>query len=109
MKTVLGAMVAAVGASVCCIGPVVFTALGAGALSAAAIKFEAYRPAFLMVTVALLGAGFYTTYRPSATASCATDGTCQPPSRRVAKVGLWLATVLVILLVTFPYYINLFL
>lgn len=98
MKTIVGAMVAAVGASVCCIGPVVFTALGAGALSAAAIKFEAYRPAFLMVTVALLGAGFYTTYRPSATASCATDGACQLSSRRVAKAALWLATILAILL-----------
>lgn len=108
MKTIVGALVAAVGASVCCIGPVVLTALGAGTLSAAAIKFEAYRPAFLTVTVAFLGAGFYTTYRRSAAQSCA-DGTCQPSSRRVTKVVLWLATVLVILLVTFPYYINLFL
>ena len=109
MKPIIGAVVAAVGASICCIGPVVLTALGAGALSAAAIKFEAYRPAFLIVTVAFLGAGFYRTYRPSAAESCAPDGTCQPSSRRVAKVVLWLATVLAILLVTFPYYINVFL
>lgn len=108
MKTIIGAVVAAVGASVCCIGPVVLTALGAGALSAAAIKFEAYRPAFLIVTVAFLGSGFYTTYRLSAAERCATDGTCRPSSKRVAKVVLWLATLLVILLVTFPYYINLF-
>lgn len=108
MKAMIGAVVAAVGASICCIGPVVLTALGAGALSAAAIKVEAYRPALLIVTVTFLGAGFYTTYRPSAAQSCAPDGTCQPSSRRVAKVVLWLATVLVILLVTFPYYINLF-
>lgn len=109
MKATIGAVAAAVGASICCIGPVVFTALGAGALSAAAIAFGAYRPAFLAVTVAFLGAGFYTTYRPSPVERCATDGTCQPSSRRAAKAVLWLATVLVILLVTFPYYVNLFL
>lgn len=108
MKALIGAVAAAAGASVCCIGPLVLTALGAGALSAVAIRFEAYRPAFLVVTVALLGTGFYTTYRPSAAASCAADGACRPASRRAARVVLWLATVLVILLVTFPYYINLF-
>lgn len=107
MKAVIGLVLAATGASICCIGPVLFTALGAGALSAAAIGFEAYRPLFLIVTVAFLGTGFYTTYRPSTAQRCAPDGTCQPSSRRVAKVVLWLATVLVIVLVTFPYYINL--
>lgn len=109
MKTIIGSVVAAVGASVCCIGPLVFTALGAGALSAVAIRFEAYRPAFLIVSVALLGAGFYTTYKPPAPERCGTDGTCQPSSREVAKAALWLATLLVILLATFPYYINLLL
>lgn len=108
MKMVIGSVLAAVGASICCIGPVVFTALGVGALSAAAVRFEVYRPVFLIATTALLAAGFYTTYRPSVPKSCRTDGTCAPPSKRVAKIVLWLATLLVILLVTFPYYVSLF-
>lgn len=108
MKTVIGSVLVATGASICCIGPVLLSALGAGAMGAAAAQFEVYRPIFLTATVALLGAAFYTTYRPSSAESCEPDGTCRPAPTRVAKLGLWLATLLVILLVTFPYYINLF-
>lgn len=108
MKTAIASVLAAAGASICCIGPVVLSALGAGALGAAAAQFEAYRPMFLTVTVALLGAAFYMTYRPSAPENCGPDGTCRPASRRVAKIGLWVATLLVILLVTFPYYVEFF-
>lgn len=107
MKMVIGSLLAAVGASICCTGPVVFSALGVGTLSAAAIKFEVYRPVFLIVTTVLLGASFYTTYRPSMAETCATDSTCAPVSKRGAKIVLWLVTLLVILLVTFPYYVNL--
>lgn len=108
MKTLIGSVVAATGASICCIGPVLLSVLGAGALGASAARFEVYRPIFLSATVVLLGAAFYTTYRPSAADNCGPDATCRPRSRRVAKITLWLATLLVILLVTFPYYINLF-
>jgi mercuric ion transport protein len=108
VKMVIGSVLAATGASICCIGPVLFTVLGAGAAGAAASQFEAYRPIFLAVTVALLGGAFYTTYRPSASENCGPEGTCRPASRRVAKIGLWLATLLVILLVTFPYYVEFF-
>jgi mercuric ion transport protein len=105
---VIGSVLAATGASICCIGPVLFSVLGAGAVGAAAAQFEAYRPILLTVTVALLGAAFYTTYRPSAPENCGPEGACQPASKRVAKIGLWLATLFVILLVTFPYYVEFF-
>lgn len=105
MKTVIGSVLAAVGASICCIGPVVFAALGAGALGATATRFEPYRPIFLTLTAALLAGSFYVAYRPSGDA-CAVDGTCRPAPKRTARIVLWLATLLVILLVTFPYYVN---
>jgi mercuric ion transport protein len=108
VNTAVGSVLAALGASICCIGPVVLSALGAGALGAAAARFEVYRPIFLAVTAALLGAAFYTTYRPSRAELCDTDGTCRPASKRAAKIVLWLATLLVVLLVTFPYYIDFF-
>lgn len=106
--SVIGSVFAAAGASICCIGPVLLSVLGAGALGAAGVRFEVYRPIFLTVTAALLGGAFYVTYRPSAPESCGPDGTCRPASRRGTKIALWLATLLVILLVTFPYYINVF-
>lgn len=47
MKTIVGSEITAVAASACCLGPVVLSAIGAGALGAAAVKLEALRPLFL--------------------------------------------------------------
>jgi len=102
MKAVVGSVVAAVAASVCCVGPVVAAAIGAGALGAASRWFEPYRPWLLGLTAILLGMAFVTTYRREP-ATCA-DGSCAPSSRRTAKVVLWMAVVVVGLLAAFPYY-----
>lgn len=108
MKTVVGSVVAATVASACCLGPVVLSALGAGALGAAAVTLESYRPFFLGLTLVLLGAAFYTTYHSGHSGKgevCRADGSCTTSSRR-ARIVLWVAAALVILLVTFPYYVD---
>lgn len=104
MKAVVGSVVAAVVASACCFGPVLFTALGAGALGAASTRLEPYRPWLLTLTSVLLGMAFLATYRRQP-AECS-DGTCAPSSRRNAKIVLWVAVVFVGLLATFPYYVK---
>jgi len=43
MKAAMARVGAALVTSACCIGPVVFTLLGAGALSAASLKLVPYR------------------------------------------------------------------
>jgi len=106
MKAAMGVVGAAAAASACCIGPVVFSLLGAGALSASAVKLEAYRPWFLGLTLVLVGAAFYSAYRPTANTSCLADGTCTPESRRTARIMVWIAAALAVLLITFPYYIG---
>lgn len=106
MKAAMGVIGAAVAASACCIGPVVFSLLGAGALGAAATKLEVYRPWFLGLTLVLVGVAFYSAYRPAANESCAADGTCTPGSKRAAKFMVWIAAALAALLITFPYYIG---
>ncbi|MBI3492258.1 MAG: hypothetical protein HY047_10825, partial [Acidobacteria bacterium] len=78
MKVAVGAIGAALAASACCIGPVVFSLLGASALGASAVRLEAYRPWFLGLTLVLVGAAFYSAYRPAANERCAADGTCTP-------------------------------
>ncbi len=108
MKAALGSVGAAVAASACCIGPVVFSLLGAGALSAASTRLEPYRPWFIGTTVALLGGAFYAAYRPVPANAACEDGTCAPTSRRTAKILVWIAAVLAAVLVTFPYYIGYF-
>ncbi len=108
MKTVIGSVVAAVAASACCLGPVVFSVLGAGALGAAATQLEPYRPIFLGLTFVLLGAAYYVTYRPQATQACGPGGSCSPSSKNTATVVLGIVTVIVVLLAAFPYYVSWF-
>ncbi len=100
---VVGAIGTAVLASACCIGPVVLAGLGIGAV-AAAQSFAAYRPLFLAITTVFLGLGFYFVYRRPKQAACEGE-VCE--TSRIARWGrplLWIATVMVGALVTFPYY-----
>ena len=101
----VGAVGAAFLASLCCIGPVLFVTLGVGA--GLASRFEPLRPLFTILTVGLVTIGFYTVYgrRPVTAAgpSCDVDGTCiVPRSRRRDKIVLWVATLIALLLLTFP-------
>lgn len=111
--TPLGAIGAAFLASLCCIGPVLFVTLGVGA--GLASWFEPLRPFFTFLTVALLGIGFYTVYGRKRTAipdesSASTDSatseagtSCAVPGvRKRDRVLLWVATVVAIVLLTFP-------
>jgi mercuric ion transport protein len=107
MKTAVVGVGAALAASACCIGPVMFTLLGAGTLSAASLKLVPYRPWFIGATALIIGAGFYAAYRPLP-ADCSTDGACTPQSRRTARMVIWMAAVAAVVLVAFPYYIGWF-
>jgi mercuric ion transport protein len=108
MKTIVGSVAAAVAASACCLGPVVFSLVGAGALGAAAARLEPLRPLWLTVTGAFLAAGFYITYRGAPVPACGPDGNCRPCTNRIARALLWIATAVVVLLVMFPYYMTWF-
>lgn len=94
-------------ASICCVGPLVFALLGLGG-AGLLVKFEPYRPYFMAVTFALLGTGFYFTYRkpkaPPATTAEGPECACPAPrANRAGKVMLWIATVLVVAFLVFPY------
>ena len=107
MKSAVVGIGAALAASACCIGPLVFTLLGAGALSTASLTLVPYRPWFIGATALILGVGFYGAYRPVRTA-CAPDGSCTPSSPRTRRVVMWIAAAIAALLVAFPYYIGWF-
>ena len=93
-------------ASLCCIGPLVAVGLGLGAFGAAAF-FESVRPYLLVVTVGLLGAAFYLTYRKKPEEKCE-EGVCAVAPKRSRGLALWIATVVVIPLAAFPYYSGAF-
>lgn len=105
IASLLTAIVSAFAASLCCIGPLLFAVLGIGG-AGLLVKFEPYRPYFTALTLALLGTGFYFTYRkpkPAAVAVSADDCGCElPRTNRFGKVMLWISTVLVILFLAFP-------
>lgn len=107
--TLGGAVAAAFAASACCIGPLVFALLGIGG-AGFLVALEPYRPIFTVVTLGLLGAGFYFTYRKPAPVPLAAgvgqadDCGCEmPKTNKTGKRLLWVATGLVGLALLFPY------
>ena len=106
----LGAVGAAFLASLCCVGPLVFVAFGVGA--GLASTFEPLRPIFTVLTVALLGLGFYIVYGRRSVMSPAIrertedgglQGACALPHHRTRdRWLLWVATVLALVFLTFP-------
>jgi mercuric ion transport protein len=96
-----GAIAASFLASLCCIGPLVFAALGIGG-AGALIVLERYRAHFTVATLAMLGAGFYFTYRRPRAARGDACG-CVPRSSRLGRALLWAATALAIGIWSFPY------
>jgi mercuric ion transport protein len=106
--TLGGAVLAALAASSCCIGPLILAALGIGGAGAFAV-LAAYRPYILGVTAVLLAGGFYLTYRkPRAAAGAASVGDacgCEQPSPnagRAGKIGLWIATAMALVFAAAP-------
>jgi len=100
-----GAVLAALAASSCCIGPLIVAALGVGGAGAFAV-LGAYRSYILAGTAVLLASGFYLTYRkPSGAAAGGEACGCEKPDRaagRAGRLGLWTATVLVALSAAAP-------
>lgn len=108
MRAAIGSIVAAIAASACCIGPVVFPLVGAGALSASAAKMDRYRPWSIGVTVILVGLAFYRSHGGSPVPRDCVAGECTSISRRAAKAFAWIAALVAATLVAFPYYIGWF-
>lgn len=102
--TLVASVIAAVTASLCCLGPIVAAVVGLGSFGAAAV-FEAWRPYLLGLTFGLLALGFYFTYRKPEV-QCADGSVCatRPSVGRWNKILLWLATGVVVAFAAFPYY-----
>lgn len=107
--TAIGSVLSAFFSSVCCIGPLIFTALGVGAGSAGFLAGTAeftkalipYRPLFIGFTLLFLGIGFFTVYRKKSV--CATDPTCSPKTIHRTKTALRVITGIAIILMLMPY------
>lgn len=112
VATSAGSIVTAFLASACCVGPLIFAMLGLGG-AGLLVAFEPYRPYLMALTLALLGIGFYFTYRRprlvAATSAVSADA-CDCPAPRTNRAGrvmLWVAMALVIAFFALPYVLPL--
>jgi mercuric ion transport protein len=106
----LAGILAALGAGSCCVVPFALFLLGVGgAWIGNLTALEPYQGIFVLIAAACLGYGFYLINR-TPKAACAEGSYCAiPSSNRIAKIGLWTATILVIIAVGFPRIAALFL
>ena len=100
--TLIAGALAAIGASVCCVGPLVLLALGiGGAWVGNLTAMEPYRPIFIGLTLLFLGLAFRKLYLVPQ--NCAPDTLCPNP-RTIKRQWLtfWIVTVLLLGLLAVP-------
>ncbi len=100
--------IAALLASVCCVGPLVLVLLGVGGAWVANLTaLEPYRPVFVGVALVFLGLAFRKLYLVPA--ACAPGEACAvPASRQRQRLTFWVVAVVALALLTFPWYAPLF-
>ncbi len=99
-----GSVFSALAASLCCIVPFVAAILGVAGFAVSEF-FERWRPYLLAMTFGLLGLGFYLAYRPRGGEACASGAACgRSALGSWSQTMVWVGTVLVLVLSTFPYY-----
>ena len=104
ITTVIAASLAAIGASLCCIGPLVLLALGIGGTWISNLAaLEPYRPVFVGITLVFLFLAFRKLYLVPR--QCTPGDACAIPSTlRNQRIIFWIVSVLLIALLAFPYY-----
>ncbi|MFY9316695.1 MAG: mercuric ion transporter MerT [Burkholderiales bacterium] len=108
--TLAGGLVAAILASVCCLGPLVLVMVGvSGAWISNLALLEPFRPVFIGVALIFMGLAWHRIYRAPVAAECEPGTLCAlPQTNRVYRVMFWTVSALVLLALAFPYFAPLF-
>lgn len=99
-----GAVLAAIGASVCCVGPLLLLSLGvSGAWISSLSAFEPVRPVFIVLTLVFIGLSYRKLYLiPN---NCDENKNCASlNSQKKQKLTFWVGSTLILLLLAFPWY-----
>jgi len=107
-RALIAGVLAAVGASVCCVGPLVLLALGIGGTWVGSLTaMEPYRPIFIGLTLLFLGLAFRRLYLMAQV--CTPDTPCADPRTiRRQRFVFWIVTVLLFGLLAVPWLAPLF-
>lgn len=106
--SLVAGVLAAIGASVCCVGPLVLLALGiGGAWIGNLTAFEPYRPVFIGLTLLFLGLAFRKLYLVPQV--CSPDTPCaDPQTTKRQRLIFWSVGVLLLGLLAVPWFAPLF-
>lgn len=107
-RALIAGVVAAIGASVCCVGPLVLLALGIGGTWVGSLTaMEPYRPYFIGLTLLFLGLAFRRLYLVP---QVCTPGTpcADPRTRQNQRLTFWIVAALLLGLLAVPWLAPLF-
>lgn len=102
---IIGGVIAAIGAGLCCAGPLVLLLLGvSGSWISNLTLLEPYRPLFILAVIGLFGFAGWKLYRP--VEDCEPGTTCSMPRvRKRRQVIFWIAALTALVFVTSNYWI----
>lgn len=105
--TIIGVITAII-ASLCCVGPLLLLSLGlGGAWISTLTQFDFLRPIGIVITIIFLVLAFWKIHITPK--KCSTDKPCATPrALHVQRAIFWIVTLLLVLLLTFPWYAFLF-
>lgn len=109
LKTLLIAILAGIGASACCVAPLILLSLGlGGAWVGNLTAMEPYSGYFSALTLIMLALAFRQLYLLPA--KCEQGAVCANPNvLKNQQIIFWLVTVILLLMISFPYYADLIL
>jgi mercuric ion transport protein len=101
-------ILSALGASACCVAPLVLLTLGVGgAWIGSLTALEPYRPIFIGLTLLFLAGAFYSLYL--ARQVCTPGSDCaNPHTLKRRRLAFWIVTILVLGLIAIPWLAPLF-
>jgi len=104
----VGGVLAGVGASACCVGPLLLLSVGiGGAWIAHLTALEPYRPVFIVLMVLFLGLAFWKLYLTPQ--SCAVEEHCVADrTRNVQRILFWIVVPVTLGLVASPWILPIF-
>lgn len=106
--SLIAGVLAAIGASVCCVGPFVLLALGIGGTWVGSLTaMEPYRPFFIGLTLLFLGLAFHTLYLVAQV--CKPGTPCADPrTMQRQRLTFWILAGLLLGLLALPWLAPLF-